>query len=432
MNQPTPAIVTQSAVRRLPRIALFLFCVAYVLPGFLGREPWKNADVSAFGVMLEMAAGHSGWWSPQVLGLAVDEGGPLPYWLGAGFIRLLPFFSPEFAARIPFALLLALTLTCTWYTVYHLARQPAAQPVAFAFGGEANPTDYARALADAGLLALVACLGLAQLSHETTPDLARLSLVSLLLFAAARLAHAGGRQPMRSVLAFGIAALSLVFSGAPWIAAILGTGLLVILWLARRNSADGPEPETAWLLEAPAPGPIQELGPDDWPAIEAHVRALSQQDRAWRFTSDDPAKVMESLKRARTHRFFAIRDPKTQAITMLVQTNLFMRYEWLNLEAGISVASVLRQQGYARWGLKWVCAYGRNRGAHFLYGQHAAANMGAQQLIRALPGARYMDVKGPYHEFQVALRPADCDSHWLETFAQALQDQRSTGPSPRH
>ena len=61
VNQPTPAIVTQSAVRRLPRLALILFCAAYVLPGFLGREPWKNADVSAFGVMLEMAIGHSGW-----------------------------------------------------------------------------------------------------------------------------------------------------------------------------------------------------------------------------------------------------------------------------------------------------------------------------------------------------------------------------------
>ena len=127
MNQPTPAIVTQSAVRRLPRIALFLFCVAYVLPGFLGREPWKNADVSAFGVMLERAAGHSDWWSPRVLGVAVEEAGPLPYWLGAAFIKLLPFLSPEFAVRVPFAMLLALTLVCTWYTVYHLARQPAAQ-----------------------------------------------------------------------------------------------------------------------------------------------------------------------------------------------------------------------------------------------------------------------------------------------------------------
>lgn len=250
MNQPTPAIVSQSAVRRLPRLALFLFCAAYVLPGFLGREPWKNHDVSAFGVMLEMAAGHSGWWSPQVLGLAVEEAGPLPYWLGAAFIRLLPFLSPDVAARIPFALLLALTLTCTWYTVYHLARQPAAQPVAFAFGGEAKPTDYARALADAGLLALVACLGLAQLSHETTPDLARLALVSLMLFSAARLAHAGGRQPGRSVFAWSAATLALVFSGAAWIAALLGAGLLFVLWVARQGR--GPSaPETEWLLEAP-------------------------------------------------------------------------------------------------------------------------------------------------------------------------------------
>jgi 4-amino-4-deoxy-L-arabinose transferase-like glycosyltransferase len=251
VNQPTPAIVTQSAVRRLPRLALILFCAAYVLPGFLGREPWKNADVSAFGVMLEMAIGHSGWWSPQVLGVAVDEAGPLPYWLGAAFIKLLPFVSAEFAVRIPFALLLALTLVCTWYTVYHLARQPAAQPVAFAFGGEAQPTDYARALADAGLLALIACLGLAQLSHETTPDLARLAWVSLLLFAAARLAHAGSRQPARSVVAWGIAVVALVLSGAPWIAALLGSGLLLILWLSRRDTST-PAPETAWLLEAPA------------------------------------------------------------------------------------------------------------------------------------------------------------------------------------
>lgn len=250
MNQPTPAIVSQAAVRRLPRLALFLFCAAYVLPGFLGREPWKNHDVSAFGVMLEMAAGHSGWWSPQVLGLAVEDAGPLPYWLGAAFIRLLPFFSPEFAVRIPFALLLALTLTCTWYTVYHLARQPAAQPVAFAFGGEANPTDYARALADAGLLALVACLGLAQLSHETTPDLTRLAMVSLLLFSAARLAHAGSRQPWRTVGIWSLATLSLVFSGAPWIAALLGAGLLLVLWVARRGSSL-LAPETDWLLEAP-------------------------------------------------------------------------------------------------------------------------------------------------------------------------------------
>ncbi len=226
MNLTTPAIVAQSAVRRLPRLALILFCVAYVLPGFLGREPWKVADVSAFGVMLEMAAGHSSWWQPQVLGVPVEEAGPLPYWLGALFIRLLPFLSPDVAARVPFGLLLALTLACTWYATYHLARQPAAQPVAFAFGGEAQPVDYARTLADAALLALVASLGLAQLSHETTPDLARLAATSALLLGAARLAGPAATPSARDLLIWTAAALGLAFSGAAWITVVAGTGLL--------------------------------------------------------------------------------------------------------------------------------------------------------------------------------------------------------------
>jgi 4-amino-4-deoxy-L-arabinose transferase-like glycosyltransferase len=235
VNLATPAIVSQSAVRRLPRLALILFCVAYVLPGFLGREPWKNDDVTAFGVMLEMATGHGGWWQPQVLGVAVEEAGPLPYWLGALGIRLLPFLATDLAARVPFALLLALTLIATWYTVYQLARQPAAQPVVFAFGGEASPTDYARAMADAGLLALIACLGLAQLSHETTPDLARLAMVSTMLYAASRLARGDDdHHATATVVIWGAAALALVFSGAPWITLLHGAGLLVLTGVARQ------------------------------------------------------------------------------------------------------------------------------------------------------------------------------------------------------
>ena len=103
-------------------------------------------------------------------------------------MRLAPgWIAPDFAVRIPFALLLALTLMATWYGVYLLARSPRAQPVPFAFGGEANPKDYARAMADGGLLALIACLGLAQLSHETTPALAQVAFTSLSFFAMAAL-----------------------------------------------------------------------------------------------------------------------------------------------------------------------------------------------------------------------------------------------------
>jgi 4-amino-4-deoxy-L-arabinose transferase-like glycosyltransferase len=236
----SPAIVPQSAVRRLPRLVLLMFCMAYVLPGFLGREPWKNADVGAFGVMLDMAQGQSSWWSPQMLGTPAEMSGLLPYWLGAFAIQSLPFVDPSLAARLPFALLLALTLVCTWYAVYCLARQESAQPVAFAFGGEAHPVDYARAMADAALLALVASLGLAQLSHETTPDVARLAMVSAILLAAARMALPGARQHWGAVALWGAGSLALVFSGAPWIALALGLGLLGGVWHSHRSNPANP------------------------------------------------------------------------------------------------------------------------------------------------------------------------------------------------
>jgi hypothetical protein len=89
------------------------------------------------------------------------------------------------AARLAFAALLALTLVLTWYATYHLALTDAAQPLPFAFGGEADPVDYARAVADGAVLALIATLGLLQLGHETTPELAQLAAVALLAYALA-------------------------------------------------------------------------------------------------------------------------------------------------------------------------------------------------------------------------------------------------------
>lgn len=252
MSLTNPALVTQSAVRRLPRLALVLFCLAYVLPGFLGREPWKNADVSALGVMLEMAAGHSSWWSPQVLGVAAEVSGPLPYWLGAGLIQALPFMPADYAVRLGFALLLGLTLVNTWYTVYHLARQKLAQPVAFAFGGEASPTDYARTLADAGLLALMACLGLAQMSHEATPDLARLCATSGLMLAAARMAHQDDRHPWRSLALWVVFLGALALSGAPWVTMALAAGLLFAVSLTRYRAQGAQHQNLTWAALAVA------------------------------------------------------------------------------------------------------------------------------------------------------------------------------------
>ena len=224
LTSPKPALVTHRAAQRLPRAALLLFCAAYVLPGVFGRDPWKSADISAFGYMVNIAHGRTSWWAPTVGGLPADAS-LLPYWIGAAFIQLLePWVDPSLAARIPFALLLALVLVLTWYTAYHLARTEAAQPLPFAFGGEAGPVDYARAIADGALLALIASLGLLQLGHETTPELVQLASMALFTYALAA-------SPFRALQArlAGLAALpALAASGAPAIALALGiTGGLI-------------------------------------------------------------------------------------------------------------------------------------------------------------------------------------------------------------
>ena len=246
-----PAIVAQSAVRRLPRWILWTLCLAYVLPGFMGRTPWKADDMEAFGFMLNLAQSWGSdsvaWLKPTLLGQTDNAAALLPYWLGAWAIQMAPKGMPmDTAAHLPFIALLGLTLAATWYAVYALARTPAAQPVTFAFGGEAKPADYARAIADGGLLALLACLGLARLSHEATPALAQLSFSALLFFALASLA----RKRMVALLCAAIAIFGLALSGAPALAMILGAGGAIVMALdtGQPQSLRVRKVDVAWVL----------------------------------------------------------------------------------------------------------------------------------------------------------------------------------------
>ena len=181
-----PALVTQRAVQRLPRLALLLFCAAYVLPGVFGRDPWRNADIRRPSpYMLAMAEGRTSWLRPS--GRAAGSIPP-----AAALARrrshqslLSPWLDPALAARMPFALLLALVPGAD--LVRHLPPGPHRSRAA---GGlclrrRSRSVDYARAMADGALLALIATLGLLQLGHETTPELVQLFAASLALWSLA-------------------------------------------------------------------------------------------------------------------------------------------------------------------------------------------------------------------------------------------------------
>lgn len=276
MNAPSPSLVSRSAASRLPRWILLAFVVAYILPGFLGREPWKDHDAVAFGVMRDMAMGLTSWWQPLHMGLPIEHTGWLHHWLGAAFIGLWPE-QAQWMAKIPFMGLLLVTLVGTWWSVYHLARLPAAQPVSFAFGGEADPHDYARTLADAGLLALLACLGLAQLAHETSADAARLAMVALMLMTASALTRPTITSPVRTPALWCVGLVGLVLSGAPWMALILSVGLLgSAAWARPKTTSTAWGPNTSqnqrpWLWTAAASVLVMALafalGLFHWPTL---------------------------------------------------------------------------------------------------------------------------------------------------------------------
>ena len=198
-----PFLVTSLEAGRLPRWIPVLLCAVYVIAGLFGRDPWRTDDAAGFGIAHTMAFGSAiDWLAPNVHGTLVPATGPLPFWIGAIGIRIggvltvlfnelaetapgnfLPrvAIAPDLAFRAVAAIGLALALTLLWYATYSFARRPEIQPDD-PFGATASRKDFARAVADSALLAMLASFGLLARVHETTVDAAQVTWIALYLF----------------------------------------------------------------------------------------------------------------------------------------------------------------------------------------------------------------------------------------------------------
>ncbi|RJG05340.1 glycosyltransferase [Noviherbaspirillum cavernae] len=218
-----PVRLPAAATHALPRWVLFALCLLYILPGLIGRDPWKSEDAAGFGIMWTMAhGGLEDWLWPHIVGMPMPEKGPLAYWIGAVCIKLFGWLLGDtLAARISTGVFFLLGSMSVWYTTYLLGRRAEAQPLRLAFGGQPEPRDYGRTLADGALLIYLGSLGLLLHSHSTSTEALQISLIAFSMYGAARLFDA---QSRRAALLLGVT-LGLLVLTRGWV-------LPLALWFA--------------------------------------------------------------------------------------------------------------------------------------------------------------------------------------------------------
>lgn len=236
--------LTASATSALPRWLLLTICIVYASFGLFGRDPWKNEDAAGFGVMWTMANGSAhDWLLPNLVGKYLTEDGPLGYWLGASAIRVFaPWVDASNASRVVTGLLFCAGCAFVWYAAYLLGRRAEVQPFKYAFGGEPEPRDYGRTLADGALLILLACFGLAERGHETTPQLVQFVCIAMLVYGLVRMID----KPIQGAAIWGLAIGFVTLASSPVLVGALLLGTLAMTLIVR-------ETRSRWLLLAGLP-----------------------------------------------------------------------------------------------------------------------------------------------------------------------------------
>jgi 4-amino-4-deoxy-L-arabinose transferase-like glycosyltransferase len=267
-----PVRLPASATIALPRWGLIALCLLYILPGLIGRDPWKSVDAASFGIAWTMAHGNlSDWLWPHIAHLSMPEEGPLAFWISAICMRLFGWLLGDpMASRIATIGFFLLGSMSIWFTAYLLGQRAEAQPLRLAFGGQPEPKDYGRTLADGALLIYLGCLGLLYPIHSTSAKALQVSLIAYSLYAAVRMFESKSWQAaLKFGIALGLLALTrgwLVPSGI-WLALIVLSALLEKSNLLRMLLLSLPSALAvtgAWLLVMHLSHPVDRSPEQEW------------------------------------------------------------------------------------------------------------------------------------------------------------------------
>jgi 4-amino-4-deoxy-L-arabinose transferase-like glycosyltransferase len=144
------------------KTALFvLVCLAWLVPGLVGHDPWKVDEAVVFGAVAEMLRSGD-WLLFRIAGEPYLEKAPLFFWVSAGFAQLFGGLIPlHDAARLAAGFFMAATLGLLAFACRELMGERAVR---------------------LGVLLFIGSLGLLIRAHEMTPDLAGLAGIALALY----------------------------------------------------------------------------------------------------------------------------------------------------------------------------------------------------------------------------------------------------------
>ena len=153
---------TQPDQRKIWKALFFLLiCVAWLLPGLVGHEPWKPDEAYTFGLVNHIIK-NGDWIVPTLAGEPFMEKPPLFYITAAAFAKVFSHWLPlHDAARLTSGFFMGLVLL---------------------FTGLAGKELYGRGKGLLTVLSLISCLGLLIRAHELITDLALLTGIAMALY----------------------------------------------------------------------------------------------------------------------------------------------------------------------------------------------------------------------------------------------------------
>ncbi len=176
--------LTTTDTIRLPRVLLFSLFLIYLIPGFLGRDPWKYDDAIGFGVVQQIiSTGGDTWFQAKVAGQLVPGFSTIAFWPNAFLYQAFSWTElPPFLLSILGSLCwVALFFFLIWETGYAWGCLPEAQPEKLPFGGQPSPTEYAATLADGVFLLALSTVGWVTRFHEISLFAAQMCAAVLVL-----------------------------------------------------------------------------------------------------------------------------------------------------------------------------------------------------------------------------------------------------------